>query len=37
VLDDGNLTEFGTHSDLIKKNKHYAAMINAQDKKNSIK
>ena len=37
VLDDGNLTEFGTHSDLIKKNKHYAAMINAQDKKNSNK
>ena len=33
VLDDGNLMEFGTHSDLIKKNKYYAAMVNAQNKK----
>ena len=34
VLDDGNLVEFGTHSELLKKKKHYAAMINAQNKKN---
>ncbi len=34
VLDDGNLVEFGTHSELLKKKKHYAAMVNAQDKKN---
>ncbi len=33
VLDDGNLVEFGTHSELLKKKKHYAAMVNAQNKK----
>ena len=32
VLDDGNLVEFGTHSELIKKKKYYANMVNAQSK-----
>ena len=32
VLDEGNLVEFGTHSELIKKKKHYAKMVNAQNK-----
>ena len=32
VLDEGNLVEFGTHSELIKKKKHYASMVNAQNK-----
>ena len=32
VLDKGNLVEFGTHSELIKKKKYYANMINAQNK-----
>jgi ABC-type multidrug transport system fused ATPase/permease subunit len=32
VLDEGNLVEFGTHSELIKKKKHYANMVNAQNK-----
>lgn len=32
VLDEGNLVEFGTHSELIKKKKHYANMVNAQSK-----
>ena len=32
VLDEGNIVEFGTHSELIKKKKHYANMINAQSK-----
>ena len=32
VLDEGRLMEFGTHSELIKKNKYYAAMVNAQNK-----
>ena len=32
VLDEGNLVEFGTHSDLIKKKKYYATMVNAQNK-----
>ena len=36
VLDDGNLVEFGTHLELLKKQKHYAKMVNAQNKK-SIK
>ncbi len=31
VLDEGNLMEFGTHSELLKKNKYYAAMVNAQN------
>ena len=34
VLDDGNLMEFGTHSDLMKKKKYYAAMVNAQNNNN---
>ena len=32
VLDDGNLVEFGTHTELLKKKKYYAAMVNAQNK-----
>ena len=32
VLDDGNLMEAGTHSELMKKNKYYASMVNAQNK-----
>ena len=34
VLDEGNLVEFGTHSELLKKKKHYANMVNAQNKNN---
>ena len=32
VLDEGNLVEFGTHAELIKKKKYYANMVNAQNK-----
>ncbi|MDA9673644.1 ABC transporter ATP-binding protein/permease [Paracoccaceae bacterium] len=33
VLNEGNLVEVGTHSELINKKKHYATMVNAQNKK----
>ena len=33
VLDEGNLVEYGTHLELIKKKKYYANMVNAQNKK----
>ena len=32
VLDDGSLVEFGTHTELLKKKKYYATMVNAQNK-----
>ncbi len=32
VLDEGNLVEVGTHSELMKKKKHYANMVNTQNK-----
>ena len=32
VLNDGSLVEFGTHTDLLKKKKYYAKMVNAQNK-----
>ena len=32
VLDDGSLVEFGTHTELMKKKKYYATMVNAQNK-----
>ena len=32
VLDDGKLVEFGTHTELIKKKKYYATMVNTQNK-----
>ena len=32
VLDEGSLMEFGTHTELLKKKKYYAAMVNAQNK-----
>ena len=32
VLDEGNLVEFGTYSELIKKKKCFANMVNAQNK-----
>ena len=32
VLDDGRLVEFGTHTELLKKKKYYATMVNAQNK-----
>ena len=32
VLDDGNLVEFGTHKELLKKKKYYANMVNVQNK-----
>ena len=32
VLDDGNLVEFGTHTELLKKKKYYAKMVNVQNK-----
>ena len=32
VLDEGNLIESGTHSKLMKKKKHYANMVNIQNK-----
>ena len=32
VLDDGSLVEFGTHTELLKKKKYYAKMVNAQNK-----
>ena len=32
VLDDGSLVEFGTHSELLKKKKYHATMVNAQNK-----
>jgi ATP-binding cassette subfamily B protein/subfamily B ATP-binding cassette protein MsbA len=32
VLDEGNLVEFGTHAELLKKKKYYATMVNAQNK-----
>ena len=34
VLDDGKLVENGTHSELIKKKKYYANMVNTQNKTN---
>ena len=34
VLDDGKLVESGTHSELIKKKKYYANMVNTQNKTN---
>ena len=34
VLDDGSLVEFGTHTELLKKKKYYATMVNAQNKSN---
>ena len=34
VLDDGKLVENGTHSELIKKKKYYANMVNTQNKIN---
>ena len=34
VLDDGKLVESGTHSELIKKKKYYANMVNTQNKIN---
>ena len=35
VLDEGNLVEFGTHSELIRKKKYYTKMVNAQNKNSS--
>ena len=32
VLDNGSLVEFGTHTELLKKKKYYATMVNAQNK-----
>ena len=32
VLDEGSIIEVGTHSELMEKNKHYANMVNAQNK-----
>ena len=32
VLDDGKLVEFGTHTELLKKKKYYATMVNTQNK-----
>ena len=32
VLDEGRLVEFGTHTELLKKKKYYANMVNAQNK-----
>ena len=32
VLDEGSLVEFGTHTELLKKKKYYAKMVNAQNK-----
>ena len=32
VLDDGRLVEFGSHTELLKKKKYYAKMVNAQNK-----
>ncbi|MDC3003350.1 ABC transporter ATP-binding protein/permease [Paracoccaceae bacterium] len=32
VLDKGSLVEFGTHTELLKKNKYYAKMVNLQSK-----
>ena len=32
VLDDGSLVESGTHTELLKKKKYYATMVNAQNK-----
>ncbi len=32
VLDDGRLVEFGTHTELLKKKKYYAKMVDAQNK-----
>ncbi|MDC0042990.1 ABC transporter ATP-binding protein/permease [Paracoccaceae bacterium] len=34
VLDEGNLVEVGTHSELMKRKKHYAKMVNTQNKNN---
>ena len=34
VLDEGNLVEFGTHEELLKKKKFYANMVHAQNKSN---
>ena len=34
VLDDGSLVECGTHTELLKKKKYYATMVNAQNKSN---
>ena len=31
VLDDGSLVEFGTHTELLKKKKYYATMVNVQN------
>ena len=33
VLDEGSLVEFGTHTELLKKKKYYAKMVNSQNKK----
>ena len=32
VLDEGSLVEFGTHTELLKKKKYYAKMVNLQNK-----
>ena len=32
VLDEGSLVEFGNHTELLKKQKYYATMVNAQNK-----
>ena len=32
VLDEGNLVEFGSHTELLKKKKYYAKMVNVQNK-----
>ena len=32
VLDDGQLVEVGTHTELLKKKQYYAKMVNAQNK-----